>query len=184
VQTRMTYDQNMSAERLIELARLWLEDNEFPEVLSADSNRLELTMYSPTGSWRMSVLAAGDPIVTVSEQAFPIFVPQPLRAEAALLCDSLGKTVSVGDYRVDPEDGAITYKVVFPLIGGIETTQLDTLLAELVCRPLFSFGRALLPLAQFVTGAVDREACVAAICNSRKTEDAPWNLRAGSVRLN
>ncbi len=180
----MNVTPEMPFERLIALIRGWLESNGFPEVQVAEPNRLELTMYAPAGNWRMTVVAAGDPIVTVSEQAFPIFVPQPLRAEAALLCDSLGKIVPVGDYRVDPEDGAITYKVVFPLIGGIESTHLDTLLAGLVCRPLFSFGRALLPLAQFVTGTVDREACVAAICNSRETEDAPWNVRAASVRFN
>lgn len=180
----MHQESDISAERLMEMMRDWLEDNEFPEVLVAEPNRLELTMFAPAGNWRMTVVAAGDPIVVISEQTFPIVVPTPLHAEAALLCDVLSKTVPTGDYRIDPEDGTITFKVVFPLLDAFDPSKLDTLLAELVCRPLFSFGRSLFPLAQFVTGVLDRDACVTAFCTSKDTEEAPWTNRTTPVRFN
>ena len=180
----MSLDQNNSAERLIELSREWLDKNEFPEVLVAEPNRLELTICAPAGNWRMSVVAAGEPIVVISEQTFPIIVPLPLQAEAALLCDMLSKTVPTGDFRIDPEDSTITFKVVFPLLAFFDPSKLDTLLAELVCRPLYSFGHSLFPLAQFVTGVLDRDACVTAFCTNKHTEEAPWTRRSVPVRLN
>ena len=180
----MSVDSDNSAQRLIELSREWLEKNEFPEVLIAEPNRLELTIFAPAGNWRMTVVAAGDPIVVISEQTFPLVVPAPLQAEAALLCDMLSKTVPTGDYRIDPDDGSITFKVVFPLFEPFNPTRLDTLLSELVCRPLFSFGRSLFPLTQFVTGVLDRDACVTAFCTSKDTEEAPWTNRTAPTRFN
>ena len=180
----MSQDFDLSAEHLIESIRDWLEGNEFPEVLVAEPNRLELTILAPAGNWRMTVVAAGDPIVVISEQTFPLVVPPPLQAEAALLCDMLSKTVPTGDYRIDPDDGSITFKVVFPLFEPFNPAKLDTLLSELVCRPLFSFVRSLFPLAQFVTGVLDRDACVMAFCTGKDTEEPPWTNRTAPVRFN
>ena len=167
----------MNPESLINNTLEWLEINEFPEVLRAETSRLEMPIYGPGGNWRMSVLAANDPLVAVSQQHFPLFVPATRRGEAALLCDALSRKLVIGDFRLDDEDGAIMLQVVMPFISPVTDDDLQTIIPELICRPIVAFGKALFPLAQFVTGAFDRGTCLDRIVNGQNSQEEPWVSR-------
>lgn len=164
---------DMEPEQLIATAREWMETGDFPEVLSADDKRLELPLYGPDGNWRMSVMADATPLVIVSQQHFPIHLPPGRRAQGALLCDAISRKLSIGDFRVDHEDGSVLMQVAIPIFGEPTTPELTTLFGELICRPIFAFHKALFPLTQFATGVLDREDCLMAIVSN---DDANRNL--------
>ena len=167
----------MNPESLINNTLEWLEINEFPDVLKAEANRLEMPIYGPGGNWRMSVMAANDPLVAVSQQHFPLFVPAVRRGKAAMLCDALSRKLVIGDFRLDDEDGSIMLQVVMPFFSPANEDELQTIISELVCRPIVAFGKALFPLAQFVTGAFDRGACLNMIVNGPDSQEEPWVSR-------
>jgi hypothetical protein len=167
----------MTPELLIAATREWLGSIDFPEVLTAEPNRLEMPIYGPDGSWRMSVMAAADPLVAVSQQHYPLFLPAIRRGDAALLCDALSRKLSIGDFRLDDEDGSVMLQVVVPFFGPVSHTELQTVLSELICRPIVAFGKALFPLAQFATGVFNREACLSTIVNRSDRQEEPWLSR-------
>jgi hypothetical protein len=174
----------MNPETLIAAARTWLAAHDIPEINEAEPQRLAIPVDGQEGNWRMTVLAAANPLVAVSQQHFPLCLPDSRRAEGAVLCDAISRKLPIGDFRLDEEDGSIMLQMVFPVFGRLAESELETVFAELICRPVLAFGKALFPLAQFATGALEREACVAAITNHREEEPELWPHRGVTPERN